>query len=57
MVRHQIHFRKDDFPGQFGQDRRDNARVNVIFASERNDCIVANKTKHGSKWYNKIGRV
>jgi len=40
-VRHQIHFRKDDFPGHFGQDRQDNAHVNVIFASKRNDWIAA----------------
>ena len=35
-ARYQIHFRKDDFPGHFGQDQRDDARVNVIFAAETN---------------------
>ena len=35
-VRHQIHFRKDVFPGYFGQDQSDNARMNVIFASQNN---------------------
>ena len=48
-VRHQIHFRKDDFPGNFGQDRDDNARVNAIFVSERSDWVVANKTNYGGK--------
>ena len=40
-VRHQIHFRKDNFPGHYGQDGRDDARVNVIFASERSDWVEA----------------
>lgn len=38
----QVHFRKDDFPGNYGQDQNDNSRVNAIFASERNDWIIAN---------------
>ena len=35
-ARHQIHFRKDDFPGYFGQGQQDDARVNVIFVAETN---------------------
>ena len=39
----QIYFRKDDYPGNYGQDRNDSSRVNVIFASEDNQWIIANQ--------------
>lgn len=53
-VRHQIHFRKDDFSGHFGQDRRDNARVYVIFASERSDWVVAAQIGRPQNFYSDL---
>ena len=53
-VRHQIHFRKDDFPGNFGQDRDDNARVNVIFASKRSNWAVAYPIVRPQNFYSNL---
>ena len=56
MVKHFIYFRKDDLPGNFGQDPTDNARVNLIFAAANGNWIVEDEINQGQNFHATLRR-